>query len=111
MHNVRRIITASLFTLALLAVSRPGAAQTTLYDNFSSPLIDPSKWLGLQYYMEDTRKEGVARGNISQARPIGMWSASCGVGVSRRTDSRSRATTPSVLLRYTQRPTTHHVPW
>jgi hypothetical protein len=57
MHtNVRRIITTSLLTLALLAISRPGVAQTTLYDSFSSPLIDPSKWQGGNPFSTNARE-------------------------------------------------------
>lgn len=45
-------------TLVALALPALSSAQNTLYDNFnSSKFIDPTKWVGLQNYNQDTREE------------------------------------------------------
>ncbi len=45
-------------TLVALALPTLSSAQNTLYDNFnSSKFIDPTKWVGLQNYNQDTREE------------------------------------------------------
>jgi len=51
-----------LLTLALLtlALSNAGVAQTqlVLYDNFKSRNLDPSKWIGWQFFDSDIREAG-----------------------------------------------------
>ncbi|HMJ22851.1 MAG TPA: hypothetical protein VK513_13120 [Terriglobales bacterium] len=44
------------FVLLAIAVSKPASAQLVLYDNFNSKHIDPSKWIGLQFYDPDVRE-------------------------------------------------------
>jgi hypothetical protein len=52
----KQILGALLLSFFLLLGSKTGLAQNTLYDNFDSPLINPSNWQGMQYYDPDMRE-------------------------------------------------------
>src|SRR2546423_5863043 len=60
--SVLRASVLVLLTLALLtlALSNAGVAQTqlVLYDNFKSRNLDPSKWIGWQFFDSDIREAG-----------------------------------------------------
>src|SRR5438132_13139768 len=60
--SVLRASVLVLLTLALLtlALSNAGVAQTqlVLYDNFKSRNLDPSKWIGWQFFDYDIRQAG-----------------------------------------------------
>jgi hypothetical protein len=44
------------FVLLTLALSKVSVAQLVLYDNFNSKHIDPSKWIGWQFFDPDVRE-------------------------------------------------------
>ena len=54
--KVGRTLSALLLTVVLLALCEPSTAQTTLYDNFNSPQINPTNWLGFSVYDPDMRE-------------------------------------------------------
>ena len=49
------VIPVSVLVLLAAAFAKAGATQLVLYDNFQSERIDPSKWIGWQFFDPDVR--------------------------------------------------------
>ena len=56
--RLKWVIPASVLLLLAGAFAKAGVTHLVLYDNFHSAKIDPSKWIGWQFYDPDVR-EGV----------------------------------------------------
>ena len=58
MFKLKSVIPVLVLVLLAGALANAGVTQLVLYDNFHSAKIDPSKWIGWQFYDPDVR-EGV----------------------------------------------------